>query len=61
MNQLVDAFLQSNTKHSFSLTADILQLSEKEYEEEKLSETLLLSVAAVAQHYMRLPNSNPKV
>lgn len=40
---------------------DVLLLSEQQNEDEKLSETLLLSVAAIAQRYMRLPSSNSKV
>ncbi|XP_034249467.1 microsomal triglyceride transfer protein large subunit isoform X2 [Thrips palmi] len=53
--------LSAGAQPKAEILTDILQLSEKEYEEEKLSETLLLSVAAVAQHYLRLPNSNPKL
>lgn len=53
--------LSAGAQPKSEILTDILQLSEKSYEEEKLSETLLLSVGAVAQHYMRLPHSNPKL
>ncbi|KAJ1529162.1 hypothetical protein ONE63_005970 [Megalurothrips usitatus] len=53
--------LSAGAQPKEEILSDLLKLSEQTYEEEKLAETLLLSVAAVAQRYQRLPYSKPKL